>query len=66
MANGELISNNNTLKRVAAELLGISTGDLSTLQLKEAQEAYEVAAVRHRRDTIISTSNEGGSVKSRV
>lgn len=63
MANGELISNNNTLKRVAAELLGISTGDLSTLQLKEAQEAYEVAAVRHRRDTIISTFNEGGSVK---
>lgn len=63
MANGELISNNNTLKRVAAELLGISTGELSTLQLKEAQEAYEVAAVRHRRDTIISTFNEGGSVK---
>ena len=63
MANGELISNNNTLKRVAAELLGISTSDLSTTQLKEAQEAYEVAAVRHRRDTIISTFNEGGSVK---
>lgn len=59
---GESINNNNDLKRVAAELLGVKTGDLSTMQLKEAQEAYEAAAVRHRRDAIVDVLSRGNGV----
>lgn len=52
LRSGIEIANNNDLKKAAANALGIKPADVTPLQLKEAQEAYEAAAANVRREQI--------------
>lgn len=56
------LSNNNALKKLMAGKLGVATKDITNLQLKQAQEAYETAAAQVRRNRIKQILNQGGDV----
>ena len=58
MKTGEIINNNNKLKKFIADRAGIKTSDVTEQMMKEAQEALELGMVMMARDTVFSGLDE--------